>query len=181
MNNQIFLIVRTAVPAIGIVEDVRAQVAAIDADQPVYGIRTLDQAFADQFAPQRFALLMLSAFAAMALALAAVGIYGVVSYAVSDRTREIGVRIALGAGRREVIGMMVRQALIPVAIGLVVGLGLSIGLGAAMAGILFEANGADPLTLSLVMAALGGVAFLASYLPATRAARVDPMEALRAE
>ncbi len=181
VNNQIYLIVRTAVPAISIVEDVRAQVAAIDADQPVYGIRTLDQAFADQVAPQRFALLMLSAFAAMALALAAVGIYGVVSYAVSDRTREIGVRIALGAGRREVIGMMVRQALIPVAIGLVVGLGLSIGLGVAMAGFLFEANGADPLTLSLVMVVLGGVAFLASYVPAKRASAVDPVEALRVE
>jgi len=181
VNNQIYLIARTAVPAISIVEDVRAQVAAIDADQPVYAVRTLDQAFAEQFAPQRFALLMLSAFAAMAMALAAVGIYGVVSYAVSDRTREIGVRIALGAGRREVVRMMVRQALVPVVVGLVIGLGLSIGLGAAMSGILFDADGADPFTVTLVMLALAGVAFMASYVPAKRASAVDPVVALRTE
>jgi len=181
VNNQIYLIARTAVPAISIVEDARAQVAAIDADQPVYAVRTLDQAFAEQFAPQRFALLMLSAFAAMAMALAAVGIYGVVSYAVSDRTREIGVRIALGAGRREVVRMMVRQALVPVVVGLVIGLGLSIGLGAAMSGILFDADGADPFTVTLVMLALAGVAFMASYVPAKRASAVDPVVALRTE
>ncbi len=172
---------RTAVEPASVLDDVRAQVAAIDPDQPVYAVRTLEEAFADQFASDRFALMMLSAFAALALALAAVGIYGVVSYAVSDRTREIGVRIALGAGRREVVGMMVRQALFPVLVGIVIGLGLSVGLGAAMSSLLFEADGTDPLTLVLVMVPLGAVALAASYVPARRASGIDPVDALRIE
>jgi len=181
VNNQVYLIVRTAVEPTSVLDDVRAQVAAIDPDQPVYGVSTLEDAFAAQFSSQRFALSMLLGFAAMALALAAVGIYGVVSYGVADRTREIGVRIALGAGRREVVSMMVRQALVPVLIGLGLGLGLSVGLGVAMSGLLFEANGADPLTLALVMVVLGSVAFFASYVPAKRASVVDPVVALRTE
>ncbi len=181
VSNQIYLILRTEGDPAAMLNEVRAQVAAIDPDQPIYSVRTLEEAFADQFASQRFALSMLAAFAALALALAAVGIYGVVSHAVSDRTREIGVRIALGAGRGEVVGMMVRQALIPVAAGLVIGLGLSIGLGTIMSGMLFEADGADPLTLGAVMLVLGGIAFIAGYVPATRASAVDPVVALRTE
>ncbi|MGD8816481.1 MAG: ABC transporter permease [Acidobacteriota bacterium] len=181
VNNQIFLIVRTDVEPTTVLDDVRAQVAAIDPTQPIYSVRTLADRFADQFAPQRFALVMLGAFAAMAMALAAVGIYGVVSYAVADRTREIGVRIALGADRREVVRMIVRQALLPVGIGLLVGIGLSIALSSAMAGLLYEARGIEPLTLATVMAGLTAVALLASWMPARRASAVDPVEALRAE
>jgi putative ABC transport system permease protein len=180
-NNQIFLIVRTAVEPSSVLDDVRAQVAAIDPDQPVYAVQLLNEAFAAQFAVQRFALVMLGAFAAMAMALAAVGIYGVVSYGVADRTREIGVRMALGAGRREVMGLMVRQALVPVAIGLVVGLGLSAGLGIAMSGMLYGTSGADPITLATVGLLLAAIAFASSYLPARRACGLDPVAALRAE
>ena len=180
-DNQIFLIVRTAVEPSSVLDEVRAQVAAIDADQPVYAVQLLDEAFGAQFAVQRFALVMLGAFAALAMALAAVGIYGVVSSGVADRTREIGVRMALGAGRREVVGLMVRQALVPVAIGLVVGLGLSAGLGIAMSGMLYGTPGADPITLSAVALLLAAIAFAAGYLPARRASGVDPVAALRAE
>jgi putative ABC transport system permease protein len=181
VNNQIFLIVRTRVDPSGVLEDVRAQVAAIDPEQPVYSVSTLEDRFANQFEPQRFALLMMGGFAGIALMLAAVGIYGVVSYGVADRTREIGVRIALGAGRREVIGLMVRQALVPVVVGLLMGAALSVALGTAMAGLLYGADGADPLTIVAVMVVFAGVAFVASYLPAQRASGVDPVVALRAE
>ncbi len=178
-NNQLFLIVRTDVEPSSVLEAIRAEVAAIDPGQPIYAIRTLDEAFAGQFAPQRFALAMLTAFAALALTLAAVGIYGVVSYAVADRTREIGVRMALGAGRTEVRRLMVRQALLPVAIGLGIGLGLAIVVGMGMTSVLYEVSGTDPLTLGVVGFLLGGVAALASFLPARRASVVDPVVALR--
>ncbi len=181
VNNQVFLIVRAAVEPRSVLDDVRAQVAAIDPDQPVYAVQTLEESFAAQFSVQRFALVMLSAFAALAMALAAVGIYGVVSFATVDRTREIGVRMALGAGRQEVTGLMVRKALIPVAIGLVIGLGLSAGLSLAMTGMLYGTAGIDPITLAIVGLMLAAVAFAASYLPARRASGVDPVVALRTE
>ncbi len=181
VNNQVFLIVRAAVDPRSILDDVRAQVVAIDPDQPVYAVQTLDESFAAQFLAQRFTLVMLSAFASLAMALAAVGIYGVVSFAVVDRTREIGVRMALGAGRREVTVLMVRKALIPVAIGLVFGLGLSAGLSLAMTGMLYGIAGFDPITLAIVGLTFAAVAFAASYLPARRASGVDPVVALRTE
>jgi predicted permease len=180
-DNQIFLIARTAVDPESILENVRVEVAAIDPEQPVYSVRTLQDRFADQFAPQRFALVMLAGFAGMALALAAVGIYGVVSHAVTDRTREIGVRMALGAGRGEVVGMIVRQALLPVGIGLLVGLGLAVAMSSAMEGLLYEAQGIEPLTLTAVVAVLAGIAVLASWVPASRASGINPVNALRAE
>ena len=181
VNNQVFLIVRAAVDPRSILDDVRAHVVAIDPDQPVYAVQTLDESFAAQFSVQRFALVMLSAFAMLALALAAVGIYGVVSFAVVDRTREIGVRMALGAGRQEVTSLMVRKALIPLAIGLVIGLGSSVGLSLAMTSVLYGTAGVDPITLAIVGLTLASVAFTARYLPARRASGVDPVVALRTE
>lgn len=181
VNNQVFLLVRAAVDPKSILDDVRARVMAIDPDQPVYRVQTLDESFGAEFSMQRFALAMLSAFAALAMVLATVGIYGVVSFAVVDRTREIGVRMALGAGRREVTRLMVRKALIPVAIGLVIGLGLAAGLNLAMGGMLNGTAGVDPITLAIVGLMLATVAFAASYLPARRASGVDPVVALRTE
>ncbi len=177
--NQLFLLVRAENEPRGVLGAVRDVVASIDPEQPIYAIATLEETFAAGFAAQRSAMQLLAGFAALALLLAAVGIYGVVSYAVSERTAEIGVRIALGAGRSDVLRLVVRQALVPVVIGAVVGLIMSIGVGIAMSGLLFEVGSIDPVTLAGVVLLLFGIAFGASYLPARRASRIDPLVALR--
>ncbi|HKG90903.1 MAG TPA: ABC transporter permease, partial [Gemmatimonadaceae bacterium] len=182
-NNQLFLLVR-ADPAAGdprrLLPLVRREVRALDPDQPVYAVQTVEEAFATAAGPRRAATLTLTLFGLFALALAAVGIYGVVSYAVSERTREIGVRIALGARAGQVRRLMVRQAMLPVALGAAAGSAGAVALGRAMGGILFEVRGSDPLTLGSAVALLGAVALAASYLPARRASRLDPVAALRA-
>ena len=144
-------------------------------------MQTVDEAFATATGPRRIATMALTLFAAFALILAGVGIYGVVSYAVSERTREIGLRMALGAQQRQVRHLVVRQAMLPVAVGAAVGLAGAVALGRVMAGILFEVRGTDPLTITLVALLLGLVALAASYVPARRASRLDPLIALRAE
>ncbi|MDX1495762.1 MAG: FtsX-like permease family protein, partial [Longimicrobiales bacterium] len=153
----------------------------MDADQPVYAIRTAEETFAQGVAPMRAATLFLSLFAVFALILASVGIYSVVSYSVSDRTKEIGVRVALGADRGRVERLVVAQALVPVAVGAVLGIVASIALGGALERLLFQVGGSDPLTLALVATLLVSVAALASWVPAVRAARLDPVTSLRAE
>ena len=180
-DNQIFLLVRTTVPPRSLLPAVRAQVRALDADQPIYAVQTVDEAFATAVLPRRLATVMLTLFGAFALALAAGGVFGVVSYAVSERTREIGVRMALGAGAGEVRRLMVRRALAPAAIGAGVGLLLALALGGVMRGLLFGVGRADPLTLVGATALLGGVVALAGWIPARRATRLDPVRALRAE
>ena len=130
-------------------------------------------------APRRIAAGVLSVFAAFALILAAVGIFSVVSFAVGERTREIGLRIALGAEGGSVRSLMVRQALVPVAVGGVVGLAGAMALGRVMTGLLFGVSGTDPITLVAVAALFGLVAVVASYVPALRASRLDPVQALR--
>jgi putative ABC transport system permease protein len=147
----------------------------------VYLIRTVDEAFAAVAAPRRIAAFVLAGFALFALALAGVGIYGVVSYAVTQRTREIGLRIALGANRAEVRGMVVRQALLPVLAGAVVGLAGALALGRLLTALLFDVRPTDPWTLGSVALLLLGIAWLASWLPARRAARLSPIAALRTE
>jgi ABC-type antimicrobial peptide transport system permease subunit len=128
-----------------------------------------------------FTLVMLGIAAAVASLLGTIGIYGVISYVVSQRTRELGVRIALGAGGRQVIRMVLRQGLVLAGVGALVGLGSAYGLTRLMTALLYGVSPTDPLTYGLVAAVLLGIALLASYLPARRAASVDPMEALRAE
>ena len=179
--NQIYLILRIAdgVEPRSVLPAVRAAVSEIDADQPVYNIQTLDEAFSTGFATQGLAMQLLSVFAGFALLIAAIGVYGVVSYAVAERTREIGVRMALGAGSGSVRKLIVRQALLPVSIGVVLGVAMSIGLGRAMSGLLFGVGGGDPWTLAIVTAVLGTIALLASYVPARRASATDPVVALR--
>ena len=181
-NNQLFLLVR-ADPATGdprrLLPLVRREVRALDAQQPVYAVQTVEEAFATAVGPRRAATLTLTLFGLFALALAAVGIYGVVSYAVSERTREIGVRIALGARTGQVRRLMVRQAMLPVALGAVAGVAGALALGRVMGGILFEVRGSDPLTLAAAVALLVTVALAASYVPARRASRLDPVAALR--
>ena len=178
-SNQLFLLVRTAGDPLGILPGVRAQVQAIDPDQPVYAIRTAQQMLAGSTATHRLAARVLSVFAAFALILAAVGIYAVVSFTVGERTREIGLRVALGADGSQVRNLMVRQALVPVVIGGLFGLAGAIGVGRLMEGLLFEVGAADPATITTVASLLMAVAILASYVPALRASRLDPVTALR--
>ncbi len=128
-----------------------------------------------------FTLVMLSIAAAVALALGLVGIYGAISYVVSQRTREIGVRIALGADRRDVSWMVLRQGMILTSIGVVVGLVAAVGLTRLMSSLLYGVEATDPVTFGVVVVVLVAVALIASYLPALRASRTDPLEALRFE
>lgn len=180
-SNQLFVLVRTSIDPMSVLPAIRAEVRAMDPDQPVYAIRTAAQAFEEATAPRRIAARALTVFALFALLLAAVGVFSVVSFSVADRTREIGLRVALGAEARQVHWLMVRQALAPVVAGALLGLAGSLALGTAIQGLLFEVSGTDPLTLAAVVSLLLGTAVAASYLPASRASRLDPVEALRAE
>jgi len=180
-QNQLFLLVRTEVEPRSLLPAVRAAVAEMDPDQPIYAIQTVDEAFASSMSSRRATTLFLTVFAVFALILAAVGIYAVVSFTVSERTQEIGLRVALGADGGRVRRLVVRQALLPVLIGAGVGLGLTVPLGAGLQRLLFQISGTDPLTLGTVAALLVGVAAVASFVPAWRASRLDPVEALRLE
>jgi putative ABC transport system permease protein len=158
---------------------VRAAFAETDPTQPIYRIQTLEGYLSDTLATRTFTLALLGLFSALALALAAVGIYGVFSYAVSARTREVGIRMALGAGSREVLSMVLRQGLSLVAAGLAMGVGVSLLLVRFLGTLLYETGPADPVTLAAAALGLSAIAILATYIPARRATRIDPMLALR--
>jgi putative ABC transport system permease protein len=157
----------------------RRQVQSLDANQPIYNIRTLEQIRGDSIAPERLNLTLLGLFAALALTLAAVGIYGVVSYTAEQRVQEIGLRVAMGASTADVIKLVVGQGMKLAAIGLAIGLLASIALTRFLKNLLFGVSTTDPITLSGIALLLVGVAFCACYLPARRAAEVDPLVALR--
>jgi putative ABC transport system permease protein len=171
---------RSSNPA-ALVQEMRAALAGIDAAQPVDWVQPWEERVDSALAPRRFPLQLLGAFAALALALSALGIYGVTSYAVTQRTREIGVRLAIGAQPRDVLAMVMGGALRLAALG--VGLGLLVSLLGAriLAAQLYGVGARDPLTYLGIAALLGAVALFASWLPARRATRVDPAVALRAE
>jgi len=175
------LALRTAPDPLSVVSAVRAQVAGPTEDQPIFGVQTMEQIISDSLAERRFTLLLLIIFASTALVLAAVGIYGVMSYAVSRRTHELGVRLALGASRREILRLVVGEGMVLAAIGTVVGLTAALGLTRLMASLLYGVRPADPETLAAVSLLLAGIALLACYIPARRATKVDPMVALRYE
>ncbi len=174
--------VRTSRPtASGILSEVRAAVGAVNPNLPLANVRTLDQILGQSMARTSFISVMLAIAAAVALALGVVGIYGVISYIVSQRTREIGVRMALGANRRDVSRMVLRQGMILAGIGVAVGLVAAVGLTRLISSWLYGVEATDPVTFGVVAALLTAVAFVASYLPALRASRTDPLEALRFE
>ena len=179
LNNQMFLVIRMQGTPRGLLPAVREAVRSIDAEQPVYQIRTIEEAIAQTQATQRVSMVTLTLFGLFALVLAGIGVYGVVAYGVSQRRREIGLRMALGAERGQLRGMVVRQALIPVGIGVVIGLAGALAIGRLMASLLFEVGSADPLALSASAVVLATTAFLASWLPARRASNLDPVRALR--
>ena len=141
----------------------------------------MEQIISDSLAERRFTLLVLTIFAATALLLAAVGIYGVMSYAVTRRTHELGIRAALGSSRREIVWLVLRQGMKLAGIGMAAGLLAAAALTRFMAGLLYGVRPADPATLAAVALLLGAIALLACYIPARRATAVDPVVALRCE
>jgi putative ABC transport system permease protein len=173
--------VRTSVDPLSLAAAVRSEVWAVDKDQPVSNITTMNEILSSSVAKQRFNTLLLGIFAAVALVLAAVGIYGVISYSVTQRTREIGIRMALGATSRDVLGLVVGQGFALVSIGVVTGLVSAFVLTRLMESLLFGVSATDPLTFIAISAVLVAVAMLASYIPARKATKVDPMVALRYE
>jgi predicted permease len=175
------VVARTAVPAASITPQVRALLAAMDPKLPMAEVRTLEQQIARSVDEPRFYALLLGSFAALALSLAAIGIFGVMSYQVSSRTREIGIRLALGAQRERVMRMVLTQALSLGGLGVVIGLAGGWFLTKYLASQLFELTPTDPVTFGAVAATLLAVALIASWMPARRATRVDPMVALRGE
>jgi putative ABC transport system permease protein len=175
------LVIRTATDPAGIASAVRQQVASIDRDQPVSTIRMMTDVLFESVAQQRFRTMLLAAFAAVALTLAAVGIYGVMSYSVTQRTHEIGVRMALGAQRRDVVRLVVRGGLALTSAGVCLGLAGSFALTRVMSGLLFGVTATDSVTFAGITVLLTAVALLACYLPARHATKVDPMVALRYE
>jgi putative ABC transport system permease protein len=164
-----------------LVGPMRAAIAAIDPALAIADVTTMSQVTADATAPQRFSTAVLSAFAGGALLLAAVGLYGTLAFGVAQRTREIGVRVALGATRREVMGLVVRQGMGLTLLGLALGIAGAIGVTRLLTGLLYETQPLDAVAFASVAGLLAAVALLACYLPARRAARVEPMTALRAE
>jgi len=164
-----------------LMKDVRAAVWSVDPNLPLAGVRTEDYYYRASMARTSFTLLMLAIAAAMALLLGTVGIYGVIAYSVSQRTREIGIRMALGAQRSELTGLFVRHGLLLSAIGVAIGLIAAFASMRLLSSLLYKVSPVDLMTYSAVSCGLVLTAFLASYLPSRRAASVDPVEALRSE
>ena len=176
-----FLVVRADSEPSAVLGSVRREVRAIDRDLPLYNVRSLDQVLARVLAFRRFQTILLSGFAAAAALLAVVGVYAALAFAVSERTRELGIRIALGAQRRSVLALILRPALGLIGAGVVIG-----GIGAAVSSrllstVIFEIGPWDPVTFAGSAILLAATGLLASYLPARRAADVDPIRALRGE
>jgi putative ABC transport system permease protein len=172
------LVVRTSVDPMSLAMPLRNAVWAVDKDQPVSNIRSMEEIVSAAMARQRFSTMLLGIFAALALLLAAVGIYGVMSYSVAQRTREIGIRLALGAQRRDVLRMTMGHGLRLVSLGVGIGLVAAFILTRVMASLLFGVDATDPTTFVVIPLILMSVALLASYIPALRATKVDPMVAL---
>jgi putative ABC transport system permease protein len=160
---------------------VRGQIAALNKDQAVFNVRTMEEIVGESVAARRFSMMLLTVFAVVALALAIIGLYGVMSYAVAQRAREIGVRMALGAQSGNVLRMVIGQGMKLVLAGVSLGLAASVALSRTIENLLFGVSATDPGTFTAVALLLALVALLACWIPARRATRVDPMKALRCE
>lgn len=180
-DNNMFLAVRTSSDPASLAQAVSGEIHAVDPSVVVYQVRTMQERLYDSLARQRFAMAMLGAFALFALILAAVGVYGVMSYLVAQSTHDIGVRLALGAPRSSILAMVTRQGMTLAAAGMAAGLSGAMGLTRVMSSLLFGVSATDAIAYSAVAAILAGVAMIAAWVPARRATRVDPMIALRDE
>ncbi|HEY2973899.1 MAG TPA: ABC transporter permease [Pyrinomonadaceae bacterium] len=180
-SNNLMLAVQASTTPKALTSAIREQVRALDPDQPVTSVRTMDQLLSRTLSEARFSLLLFGLFAALALVLAAIGIYGVMATAVTQRTHEIGLRMALGAQKRDVLRLVIGQGMMLVVIGIAAGLAFAVALTRLMSSLLFGVSATDPLTLALITLLLAAVALLACYLPARRATKVDPLRALRYE
>jgi putative ABC transport system permease protein len=160
---------------------IREQLRSVDPDQPLTSVRTVDELLDRTLSEAKFTLLLFGLFGALALLLAAIGIYGVIATAVTQRTHEIGLRMALGAQKRDVLRLVIGQGMMPVLIGIAVGLLSAVALTRLMSTLLFGVSTTDPITLAAITSLLTAVALLACYLPARRATKVDPLVALRYE
>jgi putative ABC transport system permease protein len=176
-----FVVVHTAGLPGSVTNAVRAEVKALDPNLPISDVKTMEQRLGDSIGVRRYAMFLLLGFSFIALLLAAVGIYGVISYSVSQRTHELGVRMALGAQPRDIFRLVVGQGMLLTSVGVGIGLLAAFGVTRLMSSLLFGVSAADPLTFGGVALVLAGVAVLGCYLPARRATRVDPMLALRYE
>ena len=175
------VLIRTTGDPKALLAAARAQVAAIDPDQPIFQLKTLEEMFNEQLSGFRFLTVLMMVFGAIALFLSSIGVYSVMAYSVSERTHEIGVRMALGARESDVLWMIVRRGLILTLSGLLIGLPATLALTRLLANIFFGVNGYDPPTFAVGLIVLAGAAILACYIPARRAAAVDPMITLRVE
>src|SRR5689334_976329 len=179
--SQLVGVVKTTGDPRGVISAVTKQVAGMDADIPLFGVKTMPEYLSSSVAAPRFSTTLLSIFAAVALVLTVVGLYGVMSYSVAQRTNEIGIRLALGAQSRDVLVMIVKQGGMLILLGLVIGLAGAFALTRLIASLLFGVTAKDPITFGAVAVLLAIVALLACYIPALRATKVDPMDALRCE
>jgi putative ABC transport system permease protein len=175
------IVAKTAADPAAFAAPVKKALAVIEPAQPVIGIRTMDDVKSESLASRRNPTLLLTAFAVLALTLAAVGIAGVVGYTVVQRSPEIGVRMALGAQPTDVLRLIVLQSLTWVGVGLAVGVAAALAASRLVASLLYEVQPTDPIVLALSTAALATVALIASLVPARRAVRIDPLQALRCE
>jgi len=176
-----FVVIRTQAEPGTVAGELRTELASLDHNLPLANLMTMDERMGQSVGEQRFRTLLLGSFAGFALVLACLGLYAVMSYSVSQRTREIGVRIALGGRPREILALVMRQALVLSTIGMVLGLIGALVLTRAMRALLFEVTPGDPSSIAISLGLLAGVALLASYIPARRATKIDPLAALRYE
>jgi putative ABC transport system permease protein len=181
VNNDMDLVVKSRLNSSALTAEIRSVVAAVDKDQPIFAIATMNKILSDGVAAPRLTLVLLGLFSALAVILAAIGIYGVISYSVAQRTHEIGVRMTLGAQSVDVLRMVLGQGGKIALGGIVIGILAAFGLTQLMSGLLFSVSASDPTTFAAVAGLLVLVAMFACYIPARRAAKVDPMVALRYE
>jgi putative ABC transport system permease protein len=175
------LLVRSKSDPASLLSSIRSAVASVDKDQPIFAITTMNQVVSSSISTRRITLILLGLFSGLALILAGIGIYGVIAYSVAQRTREIGIRIALGARRSDVLGMILKQGAKIALLGIAIGLVAAFGLMRLMASLLFSVSAFDPITFISIALMLAIVALAACYVPARRAMKVDPMLALRYE